>query len=99
MSGELPYRVFWSRPAIDALKEWGKTTRGADGDRELAQIVRTLDERLRREPLEVGEIYRARGVVQEHLAVYHFIAIDFAVDRQRRFVLVRVCRALSRHGP
>jgi hypothetical protein len=63
----------------------------------LARVVRAIDDRLRREPLALGEVYRSRGAVEEHLAVHEFVAVDFAVDKGRKFVLVRDCRALS--GP
>ena len=66
---------------------------------ELARLVRAVDERLSLDPLAFGEVYRARGVVEERLAVLEFLAIDFAVDARRRFVLVRICRLLSRRGP
>jgi hypothetical protein len=97
MPDEPPYRVLWSRPAIDAVKEFGRKAREAGGGKDFARIVRTLDERLT-EPLAVGEVYRTKGAVEERLAVQEFLAIDFAVDRERKLVLVRHCRALSGHG-
>lgn len=98
MAGETSYRVVWLRKAIDVLKDMGRKAREAGRGKELAQIIRAFDQRLRREPLNVGEVYRARGAVAEHLAVQEFIAVDFAVDQARRFVLVRKCHALSGHG-
>jgi hypothetical protein len=71
---------------------------GSGEARELARLARALDERLSLDPLAFGEVYRARGVVEERLAALEFLAIDFAVDAQRRFVLVRTCRLLSRRG-
>lgn len=62
------------------------------------QIAERLDERLRHDPLAVGEVYRSRGPVDLHLAVDDFLAIDFAIDQSRRLVLVRNCVALSGHG-
>ena len=96
MPGQPVYHVDWLRSSIDSLRKMavGLGPRSS----ELAQIVRDLDDRLRREPLELGEIYRRRGNVSEHLAIRGFLAIDFAVDEQRRLVVVRYCRALSGHG-
>jgi len=33
--------------------------------------------------------------VDEHLAVLKFVDVDFAIDRLRKFVLVRTCRFLT----
>lgn len=97
MPDEGQYRVSWSPIAMDALREIAQARRGPGRGSELAQTLRALDERLRREPLTVGEVYRSRGVVEEHLAVYQFLAIDFAVDTARGLVMVRDCHSLS--GP
>src|SRR5437868_4932615 len=96
MPGDVSYRVVWSRRAMNALRELGRKRRKF-GTGKLAQVVRDLDQKLRREPLEVGEVYRSRGAVAAHLAIYEFLAIDFAIDKQRKLVLVRDCRA-SGHG-
>jgi hypothetical protein len=97
MPNDLPFRVTWSLQVRQTLKRLAgqadETTRSA-----LVQIVRSLDDRLRRNPLAVGEIYRSRGGILEHLAVSDFLAIEFAVDQGRKFVLVRGCQALSGHG-
>lgn len=92
------FLVLWARKSIDALKEMAARAHEAGGGRELARVVRTLDQRLRREPLAVGEVYRTRGAVAEHLAIHEFLAIDFAVDTERKLVLVRDCRPLSGSG-
>jgi hypothetical protein len=83
---------------MDALKEAGRKARESGDRKELARVVRAIDERLRREPLALGEVYRSRGAVAEHLAVHEFLAIDFAVDQERKFVLVRDCQVLSGHS-
>lgn len=98
MPNNLPYRVVWARKAIEALKELGRKAHESGSGKELARVVRTVDERLRREPTTFGEVYRVRGPVGEYLAVHEFVAIDFAVDQQRQFVLVRDCRSLSGLG-
>jgi hypothetical protein len=98
MPDDPPYRVSWSRKAVEALKEMGQRASAAGRATALAQLVRTIDERLRREPLTFGEVYRARGAVEEHLAAREYLAVDFAVDTARKFVLVRNCKALSGHG-
>jgi len=90
-----PYRVSWSRKVMDALKEHGRKAHEAGGGKEFARIVGDIDERLRREPIAVGEVYRSRGAIEEHLAVVESAAIDFAVDQERRLVLVRAFHVLS----
>jgi hypothetical protein len=89
-----PYRVSWSRKAREALY----AAASADTSRELARRARAVDERLSLNPLAFGEVYRVRGAVEERLAVLDFLAVDFAVDVQRRFVWVRTCHLLSRRG-
>jgi hypothetical protein len=98
MAEDLPYRVSWSRKAVEALKELRRTAGESARGAELTRVVQAIDERLRRQPLTFGEVYRSRGAVEEFLAVQQFLAVDFAVDRARQFVLVRACRALSGHG-
>ena len=98
MPHEPPYRVSWARKAIIQLKEFARVARESGGATKLARVVRALDERLRNDPVALGEVYRSRGAVEEHLAVNEFLAINFAVDTGRKFVLVRDCRALSGHG-
>jgi plasmid stabilization system protein ParE len=93
-----PYEVAWLPRALAALEEIRRKLREPAGKRELAEILRSLQERLRHEPLSLGEIYRSRGSVVEHLAVLSIVAIDFAVDTQRRFVLVRKCKEATRRG-
>ena len=95
MVDEGRYRVSWSRKTVEALKELQARTGDAARRAELARVLRTIDERLRSEPHSLGEVYRSRGAVEEYLAVHGFLAIDFAVDQARHFVLVRSCRALS----
>ena len=90
-----PFRVSWSRKAREALV----AAAGSGDAPDLARLVRAADERLSSDPFAFGEAYRTRGVVEERLAVLEFLAIDFAVDAGRRFVLVRTCRLLSRRGP
>jgi hypothetical protein len=98
MPDDLPYRVSWSRRAVEALKAMGQRAAQTGRAAELAQVVKAIDDRLRRDPLAFGEVYRSRGAVEEHLAVHEFLAVDFAVDTARKFVVVRSCDALSGHG-
>ncbi len=97
MADDLPYRVAWSQKSMRALKEMGRQAQASGLGKELARIIREIDVRLRRDPITFGEVYRSRGAVEEHLAVREFIAIDYAVDRDQKFVLVRDCQALSGH--
>jgi hypothetical protein len=89
MSSQPLFQVQWSRKAIDALRHMKRMIPTSNNGETLGQAVRALDARLRHEPLTVGEIYRARGVVEEYLAVVGFLVIDFAVDKARNLVLVR----------
>jgi hypothetical protein len=98
MPDDPPYRVSWSRRAVEALKEMAQRAAQSGRATELAQVVKAIDDRLRREPLTFGEVYRSRGAVEEYLAVRELLAVDFAVDKVRKFVLVRSCSALSGHG-
>lgn len=79
MSEDALYSVSWSKAAIDSLKSMSRKLGRRSA--ELARLVRSLDGRLRRDPLNLGEIYRRRGEVFEHLAVSAFLAIDFAWTR------------------
>lgn len=99
MPDDLTYRVSWSRKVVEALKDLKRKAHEFGGGKELARVVRAIDDRLRREPLALGEVYRSRGAVEEHLAVHEFLAVDFAIDKERKFVLVRDCRPLSGQGP
>jgi plasmid stabilization system protein ParE len=93
MAEDLTYRVVWSRKAKEALKEIGIKALEFGGEIELDRVVKALKgitEQLQK-PLTIGRIYRSRGSVEEHTAFQDNLAIDFAVDVQRQFVLVRDC--------
>src|SRR5688572_25975401 len=98
MADDPSFRVLWSPQARDTLRSLRRKARGSSVGKTLAQVIRAVDDRLRRDPLSVGEVYRTRGNVAEHLAIHQFLAVDFAVDRQRKVVLVRACSVLSGHG-
>jgi hypothetical protein len=92
------YLVVWSRNAISGIKEFAERSRPVGGGQELGRLLRLIDHRLRDDPLAVGEVYRSRGHVVEHCAVQDFVGIDFAIDTERRLVLVRQCSFLSKPG-
>jgi hypothetical protein len=73
------YTVLWSKRAIDAIDELRSEPGESGIGKEFARVLRALDEKLRSEPLDVGEVYRSRGVIEEYLAVY-----EFSGDRLRR---------------
>jgi hypothetical protein len=98
MADEGRYRVSWSRKAVAALKAIRDREGDAGRRAELARAVRAIDERLRSDARTLGEVYRSRGAVEEYLAIHGFLAVDFAVDVARRFVLVRSCHTLSGYG-
>jgi len=97
MAEDVPYRVSWSRQAIEVVKDYGEQLAEPE-QTEFADLLRTIDDRLRRDPLLYGEIYRSRGGILDHLAVCSFVTVYFAIDPVRQFVLVRNCRFLSRRG-
>jgi hypothetical protein len=94
MSSDLPYRVIWSPKAKSALKEIS-TTLGIDSKRQLVQLVRAINTKLQTRPLSFGTIHRSTGSVDEHKAFEGMLGLDFAVDVQRQFVLVRDCWRLG----
>jgi hypothetical protein len=95
MPDDVSYQVVWSRKAINTLKSLRTQGHLASMLQELPRVLQGIDERLRLDPLSFGEVYRSQGVIKEHLAVQEFLAVDFAVDDQRKYVLVRHCRVLS----
>ena len=95
MADDSPYQVIWSHQAHAAAAGFAPKARGLGLGEELARILKVLQDRLENEPLSLGEVYRSRGVIREHLAVLDFVSLDVAVDTQRRLVYVRKCHALS----
>lgn len=92
-----PFQVFWSRRASDSLRGMRDRATPVTLQR-IIDLVSQIDERLRTAPTEVGEIYRSRGNISDHVAVRELLAIDFGVDHKNRLVFVRSCTALSGHG-
>jgi hypothetical protein len=97
MADEGLYRVSRSRKAVETLKRLADRISDPARRAELAQIIQAIDDRLRTNPREFGEIYRSRGPIEAYLAVHEVLAVDFAVDQSRKFVLVHSCHALSRY--
>lgn len=98
MSAAESFQVHWSPRAQAVLRELMPTARGLGLAKELARLVKSLDHRLRRDPTSVGEVYRTRRDIEEFKGGEGFIAIDFAIDRKQRFVLVRDGYILSGQG-
>jgi len=94
----LPFEVSWSRESLDSARSLLVQARAVGWANDLARILQDINGRLKHQPLDFGEVYRSRGVVHEHLAVYRGISINFAIDTQNHFVLVRSCRPLSNFG-
>ena len=90
------YQVFWSHEARQALQTFADSAPSPEIRREVARTVRSIDQRLRNDPVLVGEVYRVRGPIREHLAVQDLLAIDFAVDTARKLVAIRRCHVGSR---
>lgn len=92
-----PFQVAWSARVRGILKSM--SLRASPTVRQqLAGFLRSFDARLAEDPFAVGEVYRSRNNIAEHLAAYEFLVIDFGIDRLRGLVLVRDCWALSGHG-
>ncbi len=98
MADDQPYQVLWAPKVIEVLKGLSRKARKIGINKELAQTIRTINERLRRGPLDFGEIYWSRGSVVAHHAVCGYVSVDFKVDKQRRFVQIQECHVLSGHG-
>lgn len=92
-----PFRVFWSSKAMAAIKAIGKKARQARKSQVLARVLQELNVKLLT-PLDFGEITWAKGNIIEHLAVHVFLSVNFAIDSERRLVLVKDCHALSGRG-
>jgi hypothetical protein len=60
MADDLPYRVSWSRKALEVLEEHKREGQPAGAGKRLAEAVRTLDERLRRQRFGSALIRRPR---------------------------------------
>src|SRR5215813_8061937 len=98
MADGITYRVVWSSSVRETILDLARKARDVGKGGELANDLKTLGQRLSHEPLLVGEVYRARSPVAEFLAIQGMLAVDFAVDKQKRLVLVRKCQVMSGHG-
>ena len=95
MPDEFTYQLVWSRTA-QAVLELLRRKAGESGCiNELDALVLAINVRLRTSPLAFGKIYQTTGSVEEHEVSVDFLGIDFAVDVQRQFVLVRNCWQVS----
>lgn len=92
------YQVLWSHGARQTLRTFADSAPSPEMRQEVARTVRSIDQRLRTDPLLVGEVYRVRGPIREHLAVQDLLAVDFAVDTARMLVAIRRCHVGSRQG-
>ena len=91
MSDELPYQLVWSRKAQGELEALRKRARDSRQRNDLDSLVIAINKALRSRPLKLGTIYRSSGSIDEHNFAVESLVIDFAVDVQRQFVLVRSC--------
>jgi len=92
------YEVYWLPDARDSLKALAQKAREAGQSDTLKQALTELNARLEREPLEVGELHRGKGPVEEHVAAHKVLGIDFGVDKEKKVVAVRKCWALPVSG-
>jgi hypothetical protein len=89
-SSNSSYHVLWSPRAQKAIRKMVVEAPTPTLRQRILQAVRQLDKRMRHDPCDVGEVYRVKGPVAEHLAVHDCLAIDFAVDMKRKVALVRL---------
>src|SRR4051812_3812648 len=92
------YRVYWLPEVQETLKSLGQAARAVGLLDALKETLAALNERLEQDPLEVGELYRGKDAVKEHVAAYRLLGIDFAIDTEKKIVVVRRCWALSGSG-
>jgi hypothetical protein len=92
---ETAYQLVWSRKAQDSLEQLRSKAILADELFAFDALIIAINTHLRTMPLSLGTIYRSSGAIDEHKAVQGYFGIDFAVDVQRQFVLVRDCWSLS----
>jgi hypothetical protein len=95
MSDELPYQLVWSRKAQNELEDLRNKADDSRQRNALDSLVLAINKQLRSRPLSLGTIYRSAGAIDEHIFANESLVIDFAVDVQRQFVLVRSCWAAS----
>jgi hypothetical protein len=87
------YQVSWSDTARESIKASVVKAREIRVGEHFLQIIKALDEKLRKDPLSLGEIRWHRGSVEGRIAIFEFVAIPFRVDKVKRYVLVRDCIA------
>lgn len=91
------YRVLWTSAARQSLVAKSANT-SPELRLRLSEVLRQFEADFANDPSSVGEVYRTTGPISEHLAVRDIVALDFAIDQLRRFVLVRKARFLSGPG-
>jgi len=95
---DLPYTVSWSQIAVKAAKAHLASSSQTPAGTSISEAIKAIDARLRQDPIHFGEMTRSRGNVEEHLAVLGPVAMNFAVDTNKKFVYVRDCHFLSGPG-
>jgi hypothetical protein len=95
---EAHYQVYWLPDVKESLKVLGQAARAASLVDALKETLTELNDRLEQGPLEVGELYRGKQAVKEHVAAHRLLGIDFAVDTEKKIVVVRRCWALGNSG-
>src|SRR5437879_3511420 len=96
MSQETPYQVIWSFAAQQEPKSYMQESSDLSLKNELANVLKAIYERLCREPLSFGEVYRSKGSIHTFLGFHDSVGVDFAVDTARQLVFVRECRLRGR---
>jgi hypothetical protein len=60
------FHLEWLPEVLAAVRQAGEEAIQSGTWREFADTIKVLNERLRSDPLDVGEIYRSRGPVEEN---------------------------------
>jgi hypothetical protein len=93
---EAPYHVLWLPDARIVLRKLARKAQELGLLEKFKQTIVELDERLGREPLEVGELIRAKGSIVIHAAGTDMVGVNFGLDTERKIVVVQRCWALRR---
>jgi len=96
-AGGQPYRVSCLGPAEDALRQLRDAARLAGTEPDFLAVLRTITDRLTHDPNNLGEPrYHLRFLdMVVRVAIVGRLLVDFAVNEERRIVVVRDVRLLS----
>ncbi len=93
------YRVVYTEAVRAALKDLGTRAHELGMEPEFVAALKGLDERLRTDPVGLGEPLRdlANAGLEERTGNHSFLFVRYGVDRARLLVYVVYCVAVG-HG-